>query len=323
MIRFTLQVKNALTKLYIINARRVCIVLLIALSVYGADSYAQCCAPGSPVSGSEHTGIVAPKNLRLITYYRHSFSDTYYDKSEPAELQDSEAGYDYLGMVVSYGIAKKLSAEAELGYYFDKYQHSEVLGKLVTHGFNSTVLSVKYALLNHKGFELTLGSGVKIPLSEKQFTDSFGIPYPQEIHPSSRAFGYVGQIYLSKAFSPKWKTVLTGRYETNGQNKDKYRFGDSFITSLFISRTFSRNWVATLQFRDEYRAKDFQSDIEYSFTGGTVAFLSPQLSHTFKNRLTAAVSADLPVLREYNGVQLGPKYAVGVSFVKDLCFSKK
>jgi hypothetical protein len=306
-----------------LKIRTVCLIILVSLSLCSSNSYAQCCAPGSPVSGSEHTGIVAPDNFRFITYFRHSFSDTYYDKTKPAELQDSEAGYDYLGLVISYGIIKRLAAEVELGYYFDKYQNSEVLGKLVTEGFNNAVISAKYALLNLNGFEITLSSGVKIPLSEKQFTDSYGIPLPQEIHPSSRAFGFVGQIYFSRAFSHKWKSVLTGRYETNGQNKDKYQFGDSFISSLFISRTFSRNWVATLQLRDEYRNRDLQSKTEYSFTGGNILFLSPQLSHTFKNRLTLAASAEAPILRNYNGVQLGPKYAFGISLIKDFCFIKK
>ncbi len=284
--------------------------------------YAQCCAPGNPVSGSEHTGIVAPKTLRLISFYRHSFSDTYYDISKPADYQESTAGYNYIGEVVSYGFAKRFSAEAEVGYYIDKYQNSDVLGRLATHGFNNAVVSVKYALLNHKGFEVTLGTGIKLPLSHKQFVDQYKIPFPQEIHPSTRAFGFTGQIYISKAFSPKWKTVLTGRYESNGHNKEEYRFGDAFISSIYISRTFSRNWMVTFQIRDEYRNEDLQDDTKYLETGGNIIFVSPQLSHTFSNRLTAAVSTDMPVNRKYNGIQLGPKYALGVSLVKDICFAK-
>ncbi|HLN53228.1 MAG TPA: hypothetical protein VK212_05925 [Lentimicrobium sp.] len=298
-------------------------VVFMLLTFHYADVSAQCCAPGNPVSGSEHTGIVAPNTIRLITFLRHSFSDTYYDISEPAQLQNSKAGYDYIGEVLSYGFAKRFSAEAELGYYVDKYQDTEIIGKLVTHGFNNAVISVKYAAINYKGFEVTVGTGVKIPLSHKQFIDKIGLPYPQEIHPSTRAFGFAGQLYISKAFSPKWKSVLTGRYETNGYNKEGYRFGDAFISSLFISRTFSRDWVATLQFRNEYRKQDLQDNIKYLFTGGNIAFISPQLSYTFKSRLTTAISADLPVLRNYNGIQLGPKYAVGISIVKDICLIKK
>lgn len=297
-------------------------LLFIVFIVMWQTAAAQCCSPGNPVSGSEYVGILPVKTLRTITYYRHSFSDTYFEGSEVSDYQGTKSGYDFIGEVLSYGIMKKLTAEAELGYYITKYQDSDVLDEFRTHGFSNATVSVKYALLKTKNdLELTLGAGSKLPVSRKVFRDEYGVPYPQEIQPSSGAYGFVGQLFFFKGFiEKKWRLVVLGRYELNGYNSEDYRFGDAVFTSVFIGRSFAKNWAATLQLRNEYRWEDWQGDTRYLVTGGDILYVSPQLSYTFKPRLTVSIMGDIPVFRHYNGVQLGPKYAFGISAVKDFCF---
>ena len=144
------------------------ILLLIILAICTEISMAQCCAPGNPVSGSEYIGTLPKKTLRTITFYRHSYSDTYYEGSEISDYQGTESGYDFIGEVLSYGLVKKLTIEAELGFYIDKYQDSEVLDRFTTYGFTNAVVSAKYAVLKTSNdMELTLGAGAKLPLSRK------------------------------------------------------------------------------------------------------------------------------------------------------------
>jgi len=226
-----------------------------------------------------------------------------------------------IGEVLSYGIIKKLTAEAEIGYYLTKYQDSDVLDEFRTHGFTNATVTLKYALLKTKSdMELTFGAGAKLPVSRKVFVDDYGVPYPQEIQPSTGAFGFVAQMFFFKGFmEKKWRLVLHGRYELNGYNSADYRFGDALFTSLFIGRSFAKNWSATLQFRNEFRTEDWQGDTRYLVTGGDILYCSPQLSYTLKQGLTFSVMGDIPVYRNYNGVQLGPKYALGISVVKDFC----
>lgn len=296
--------------------------LIVFITITQVELYAQCCSPGNPVSGSEYVGILPKKTLRTITYYRHSFSDTYYEGSEISEYQGTQSGYDYIGEVISYGVIKQLSVEAELGYYFDKFQESDVLGKFKTYGFSNATITAKTPLLKTKSeIELTLGIGAKFPVSNKYFTDEYGAPYPQEIQPSTGAYGFVGQLFFLKNFAEKqWRIVLLNRYERNGYNEHDYRFGDAIFSSLFISKTFLDHWAATLQFRNEYRWEDWQGDTRYLVTGGDILYASPQISYTFKPRLTVSVMGDIPVYRDYNGIQMGPKYAFGISVVKDFCF---
>lgn len=301
------------------NAKVLLILFLTFLLSEGA--IAQCCAPGNPVSGNEYNGILPKKTLRTVSFYRLSSSDTYFENSEKSELQGTSAGYNYLGEVISYGVAKRLSVEAELGYYLNKYQESEVLGKFTTYGFNNAVLSLKYAVIKTKNdLEVTIGTGIKIPLSTKTFYDEYGLPFGQDIHPSTGAFGVTGQLFVYKGFLKKWRAVAHARYDHNGYNKEDYRFGDAFITSVFVSRSFRHNWNATIQFRNESRTEDFQGDVHYLSTGGNIKYLSPQISKTLRNRLTISAMADIPVYRKYHGIQLSPKYAFGLSVVKDFCF---
>jgi len=297
------------------------LLIIIGLILTQQAAIAQCCSPGNPVSGSEYVGILPKKTLRTITYYRHSYSDTYYEGSEKAVYQGTESGYDFIGEVLSYGLIKKLTVEAELGYYIYKYQASEVLDKFTTHGFSNATVSLKYAVLKtEKNMELTLSAGSKFPISRKVFRDEYGVPYPQEIQPSTGAFGFVAQLFFFKGFQEKkWRLVVHGRYELNGYNSEDYRFGDAIYTSVFVGRSFAKNWSATLQFRNEYRWEDWQGDTRYLVTGGDILYVSPQLSYTFKPRLTLSIMGDIPIFRNYNGVQLGPKYAFGISVVKDFC----
>jgi hypothetical protein len=303
------------------SLQKIVLLLVFAGLFFNEPAASQCCSPGNPVSGSEYVGILPKKTLRTISFYRHSYSDTYFEGSEVSDYQGTESGYDFVGEVLSYGIIKKFTIEAELGYYITKFQDSEVLDEFRTHGFSNAVLTVKYALLKtKKDMELTLGAGAKVPVSRKIFRDQYGVPYPQEIQPSTGAFGFVGQVFFFKGFDEKkWRLVVHGRYELNGYNSEEYRFGDAIFASVFIGRSFARHWAATLQFRNEFRFEDWQGDTRYLVTGGDILYLSPQLSYTFKPRLTVSVLGDIPLYRHYNGIQLGPKYAIGLSVVKDFC----
>jgi hypothetical protein len=296
-------------------------LLLLIFFLSWQWAFSQCCAPGNPVSGSEYIGTLPKKTLRTISFYRHSFSDTYYEGSEVSEYQGTHSGYDFIGEVISYGLIKKLTVEAEIGYYIDKYQDSEVLDRFTTHGFTNGILSVKYAVLKtKKDMELTLGAGAKFPITRKIFKDEYGVPYPQEIQPSTGAFGFVGQMFFFKGFNAKkWRLVMHARYELNGYNSEDYRFGDALFTSVFLGWGFAKNWAATIQLRNEYRWEDWQGDTRYLVTGGEILYASPQISYTFKPRLTLSLMGDIPVYRKYNGVQLGPRYAFGISVVKDFC----
>ena len=66
----------------------------------------QCCSTGSPVGASVYVGVLGKNYLRAISYYRHSYSDTYYEKdhktTENTALYNSS--YNFAGIAVAYGV---------------------------------------------------------------------------------------------------------------------------------------------------------------------------------------------------------------------------
>lgn len=307
-------------------------VCILFLSLGMHDVQAQCCSPGNPVAGANQTGILLPYTLRTVTFYRVSYSDTYYDKDHAAEYQGSMARYHYLGEIIGFGLPLKFTLELELGYFIEKMQDNELAGLHKTSGMSNGLLSLKYGFLKTlKLFELTGAAGIKLPFTRTSMTDTLGIAYPPEIQPSTGAFGFVGQLYFAKGFLPvQMKMILLNRYEVNGKNADLYHFGAGLYTSLFLSKSFFDHLVIMIQVRNEYRWKDKQyyeteeGTEDYLWmtgTGGDILYLAPQISYSFPKGWSISANCDVPVYRYYNGLQIGPKISGGLSLIKDFNFN--
>ena len=307
---------------------------VLLLSGFGNDLRAQCCSPGNPVAGANQVGILVPWSLRTVTYFRTSYSDTYYIGDTKTNRGGSYARYNYLGEILSLGLPLRFTTELELGYFLEKLQDSDPTSlHNKTSGLSNGVLSLKYGFLKTpKLWELTGGAGFKFPFSRAPMTDTNGVFYPPEIQPSTGAFGVVGQLFLAKGFRPiQMKLLFINRYEYNGRNKEEYRFGSSLFTSLFVSKTFFEHLVVMLQFRNEYRWKDKQyydkedGQEDYFYmtgTGGDIVYISPQASWSFPKGWSVSINCDIPVYRYYNGEQLTPRMAGGISLIKDFRFKK-
>jgi hypothetical protein len=315
--------------------RNILTLLLVGAFATGPQNlFAQCCSPGNPVAGASQVGILTPYTLRTVTYFRTSYSDTYYIKDSKTSRGGSFARYNYIGEILSFGLPLRFTTELELGYFLEKMQDSDPSNlHNKTYGLSNGVLSVKYGFLKSpKLYELTGGVGFKFPFTREPMTDSIGAFYPPEIQPSTGAFGVVGQLFFAKGFRPiQMKVMLINRYEYNGQNKEDYQFGSSLFSSVFISKTFFQHLVVMLQFRNEYRWKDKQyyqkedgtDDFFYmTGTGGDIVFIAPQVSWSFPKGWSVSVNCDVPVYRYYNGEQLTPRAAGGISLIKDFRFRK-
>lgn len=282
-------------------------------------AFSQCCSPGNPVAGASSVGVVSKHNLRSITFFRHSFSDTYYEGNKPSDLTGVKADYNYLGQIISYGLTHKLTLETELGYFINKTKKDPYIGTHNTYGFNTVTLSAKYCLMKTRyDMEVTAAAGVKIPLSQKPQEDIWGVVL-EDMQTSTQAFGYVAQLFVAKSFPEiQFRVILLNRYEVNERNPRDYRFGDALYSSLFLSKGFLRHFTGLVQLRNESRRIDMDGNIKFTSTGGNVMYLAPSVSYSLPRNWNVSVLADFPVMRDYKGVQLGPKYAWGVSVVKGM-----
>ena len=302
------------------------IIGFISLIFYEA-SFSQCCSPGNPVGGTTNIGVLDKNTFRFISFYRYSYSDSYYSGDAQSNFSFvKNAGFNYLGVLVGYGMLNKLTIETELGYFLSRSQTYNITPEFTNtgFGFNNAVLSLKCNLIakTEKPFEWTIGAGAKIPFS-KDFQIVDNSELPRDVQSSTHAFGIVAQSFLYKGFlQKKLRFFFINRYEYNFPDIKNYQYGKVLFSSFFIARKLAEsNWTAILQTRHEWRDYDYKnaSDLNAKIksSGGNLIFVSPQINYTIAKKWSLSLLADLPAYRNYNGTQLGNKFSFALYLSRD------
>ncbi|MFP5470245.1 MAG: hypothetical protein ACLGGV_01495 [Bacteroidia bacterium] len=297
------------------------IVYLVFILFSMPVGYSQCCSPGNPVAGTANVGILNKGKFRAINFYRHSFSDQYFEKSTKTEYTLLKgAGFDYTGIIFGYGLIEKVTLEVESGYFIQKYQlyNLDYVYKLNSSGFTSAVFSTKVNVFNNaeKEWELTTAVGVKFPYSTK-LKEVNNVILPQELQPSSGAKGLVTQLFLRKGYScKKLMFIVLNRTEINGSNPQNYSYGTSSVTTFIVSKAVTKSTSLAMLFRNEVRMKDSKNNFLLPSSGAIQFFASPMINYRIKTWNFSA-TLDVPTYQYMNGRQLGNKYAVSAIIMKD------
>jgi hypothetical protein len=283
---------------------------------------------GSPAGASTFVGVLAKNHLRFIAFYRHNYLDTYYEGNKPSEIPTllKKSYFNYTGLTLSYGITKRLTAEADLGYFINKTQVYDLAEDNIVKGYglSNGNLTFKYGahIKPQKQIELTFGLGLKFPFSGKPLYVN-GSRLVIDLQPSSNAFGLSGHLIFSKDFPGiSMRLLSVNKYEYNFANPDHYRFGSSITNSVFLSKKIVKNLFGVLQLRNEYRFMDYTTRSESS-TGGEVMILSAQISYSLFSKWHIAGLFDYPFYKNYNGRQLTSMYSFAFSLTRDLNLNKK
>jgi hypothetical protein len=314
-------------------SRLLFVFLISALLLLVKPVYSQCCSTGSPVGASTHVGILNKNAIRVITFYRHSFSEVYYEGKKPStdEIDMSDnAHYDFGGLTLEYGLTHKFTLQADAGYFFNKIVnfHNPALTDHNGQGMSNGTLMLKYGLYIDpvKLVEVTLGAGLKYPFTRTPATAPNGSQLQLDARPSTNAFGFSGTLLLSKEFAPiTLRTFMLNRFEYNGFNINDYQTGKLFTTSLFVSKKIAKRFFGIVQLRNEIHGKDIQDGVEETNTGYHLLVLTPQLSYSIAGLWNLSLLYDVPVYKNYKGKQLTPQYSYAVSLTRDFsnCSFKK
>ncbi len=308
---------------------RYCFILIIL--VFGAKpAISQCFSSANPVGGSSNLLVLDKKTFRFVGYYRHAYSNRYFEGSSKSDFnQVNTADYNYGGVILAFGIFQKLTLETEWGYFFNKTYHFNVPAHtdLSGRGFYNTVVSGKFRILTdyvHR-FYISGSAGAKIPLSLNSKVKD-GITLPVDLQPSTNAFGSVLQLFFVKENSESgMRYFLISRFEYNLPNRNDYQLGKAFMTSLFVSKHFPDHWLpgdwtAIIQLRNETRTKNRrEGDMEVS-TGGSVFLLSPQVNYSIQEKWNVSFIFDIPAYQYLNGTQLAYNYAFTINLSRDISF---
>jgi hypothetical protein len=314
------------------------LLLLAPVFLFNLNLFSQCCSTGSPVGASVYVGVLGKNYLRTAVYYRHSYSDTYFSGTTRNSSSENEAlkyaSYNFTGMAVGYGVTKKLTVEADLGYFINKtQQYNDFISQLdsVNHGvvkgygLSNGGLTLKYGawVRPSQELEFTLGAGFRYPFTTRpQSVD--GVQLNRDVQPSTNAFGASGMLFFNKGFSDITLRIFSiNRYDYNFEGTDGYRFGNILLNSVFVSKKLFRYCFAIIQVRSEWKTNDRDQGNKVTNSGFVLLTVSPTLSYSVAGKWNITALCDIPVYKQFNGTQMTPKYAFALSITRDFNLGRK
>jgi hypothetical protein len=308
------------------------ILLLALVQIFSFRiTEAQCCSTGSPTGASVYVGVLGKNSLRLIAFYKHSTSDKYYESDSRADNNPLQsANYNFSGITLGYGITRRLTVEADFGYFFNKTQ--VYLDNAVFHGMKQTGygmsnggFNLKYGLFMNpvKQIELTAGAGFRYPFSTNpQMVDH--VQLNRDIQPSTNAFSVNGTLFFSLGFPGVSMRLFTvNRYDYNFADKANYKYGNILSNSIFVSKKVFKYFFAILQLRNDFKTRDSYKGEREVNTGYDIVSVCPQISYAIAGKWNVTVVCDLPLYKFYKDRQLTPAYAYAISLTRDLNFGRK
>jgi hypothetical protein len=287
------------------------------------------------VGASVYVGVLGKNWLRAITYYRYGYSDTYFEGHQKTgeNVQLAKSYYNFAGIAVAYGITRRLTVEADAGYYFNKTQVFKTIDFSTTgYGFSNGSISAKYGLFVKPSSqtEITVGAGFRYPFTTSpQVID--GVQLNRDVQPSTNAFGISGMLFLNKGLPGiNMRLFSINRYEYNFPDKLDYKYGNVLLNSLFASKQIVRYLFGILQFRSEWKTNDMDfvnpndsGGDKVTNSGFWILTVSPQLSYSIAGKWNLTALFDLPVYKYYNGKQMTPKYSFALSLTRDFNLGHK
>jgi hypothetical protein len=302
-------------------------VILLSV-VFSGSLLAQCCSTGSPVGASVNVGVLQKQTIRVIGFYRNSYSDTYYAGNHTTDDNTalSCAYYNFAGITVGYGITKRLTVEADIGYFFNKTQvFKQIDYKETGYGVSNGDITVKYGFIEKplKQIELMGGIGFRYPFTTTpQMID--GVQLSPDVQPSTHTFGLSGILFFSKGFPEiTLRTFTINKYDYNFPDKFGYKYGNILMDAVFVSKKAFTNFFCILQLRSELKSQDQDDGKDREDTGYWLITVTPQVSYSIVGKWNISVLYDIPVYKNYHGKQLTPRYSFAVSLSHDINLGRK
>jgi len=294
---------------------------------------AQCLSSANPVGGIENLMTLEKKTLRFISFYKYGQTRHYFEGNQPSDFNlISKAYYNYLSLMAGHGFGKRLTVEAELGYYINKSQvyNIDPPHTLTGRGFSNIKIIGKYNILqNHvKRAYYTAGIGARIPCSTTpKYVDN--IELPTELQPTLGSYGFIFHSAFVKEYPASGLRIfITNRIETGLPNKDDYQLGTVFFNSLFISKhlmssRLRNDWTAIFQLRNEVRMPDKISAVAKEASGSCLLYLVPQINYVHREKWNISALIDIPLYQKFRGIQLSAGVGFTLVFTRSIKITKK
>jgi hypothetical protein len=286
------------------------IVLLLPflISILPVYLNAQCGGCNAAFSGStlaagtSNIGVLKENSFRAISVYRFLYGSNFYKDTERLKkFDDEELNIHFMGFNLAYGLTKSFTVETEFGGFLQKdlnmgYDRTNISG------LSSIAVIGKYTLLADRKNkqELTLSAGGRAPMTHNTTL--------------SGNFGAIFQLFYFKNLIGDLNLIFLNRNEIYFSNKNDYRQGNSYITSIFLSQPIANDLNGILEFRYDYFDKSYEYGEIMPNAGRDVLFVAPQINYTI-GKISLSFITEIPVYKQYSGLQLGEDFGLGLAFI--------
>ncbi len=300
----------------------------LVLPLFYNNLNAQCCSAGNPFFYGAQSSL-GKNDFEFLIGYKYSTSTSYYEGTQPISIEFIDKAYfNYANFQIQYGITERLSVQTDLGYFINKTEIYSMSGwdNQSGYGLGDLMLTVRY--LAYKNYvhkiSVTPSIGVKFPVGV--FDQEVNhVKLPITLQPSSGSFKYSLNLYVNKGFkNPRWNLGFWCSYEYAQLIDSKnfyYNYGDLFMLSIIGSYRIGKVNLG-IELRNDNRAKSHRENNQIVESSGyNIFYVIPHISYSFTQNWMVATDIDIPVFRNYNGIQLANTYAVAFRVTYNLNLS--
>jgi hypothetical protein len=266
------------------------------------------CRCGDPTFNALGKQGYAARGFRLALDWER------FDKREGAPEQEAEELVENrLTALAAYGFSERfvLYARVPLSFRdFSAIEEGSVSDAFSPRGFSDPevyaqwkVWSSGMALTVGRRTSLTLLGGVKTALGNNDYTID-GERVDEHAQPgtgSTDVYGGPALLYLIDARSALFASA---QYRHTGTNSYGYRYGRIWLANVAYERKLGGKLDSVVELNFRRSAHDHSTDEgELPNTGGTVLYVTPRLLLDVGRGVVLRAAAQLPVVRDLNGVQ--------------------
>lgn len=282
--------------------------LIVLIIISNIKLYSQCACCSAAFSGSalaagtSNVGVLKEGSIRAINVYRFLYGNNFYRGIESLDnLYGESLNIHFLGTNIGYGLTKDITVDFEIGSFPAKNLDYGYTNDKIS-GLGVATLIGKWNFFNDRNTkqEATLGIGYRQPITENLIL--------------SGTSGIVAQLFYFLNIHEDVNLILFIRGEKSLENSNNYSQGDNVVSSIFASTILADKLAGILELRYDYlsKAKDDTSDLLN--TGRGTFYLVPQLNYAFDG-FSLSTFFELPIHRNYNGVQLGERFGSGIALI--------
>jgi hypothetical protein len=301
--------------------KRAKLATAIAMAAFAVTTPVQastCSCASVPLLGAMQPASPEQNQWFLGTTYEfHDVSDLVAGSSTIPDQTGRERTSQALIVEASRGLSAKWSVSALLSAVEHERRISGVTDK--ASGLGDGIVMLKYSPMTISVFSantLSFGAGARVPIGPNDETRDSGLTLPEDLQPSTGAFGGLLWGYYSRALNESRgaQVYVSTSYAFNGENDRNYQFGESWVVNVGSSYQTMSPWGFSLNLLYRNADRDQRASVDIPNTGGEWLDVIPAVQYHVTESMALKASVKLPVHRNLNdALQFTTKYAVRVS----------